>query len=202
MGRESVKLAQLITFLFTQTYTSMKKQLLLLVLAMGLFSAVNAQSKLFGGLDLGFSSTSDVGSSFNIGPHIGYDLSERMALVVGVSFGSETDKTGAEDVKTSGFGVGAELRYGWSVGDKTTLYLAPGVGYASATNDATDIDVTSFNVGIAPGINYMIGDKWSLNGKFGNLGYESVTVGDADAVGTFGLDLTMSSMLFGLEYRF
>ncbi|MFZ1256128.1 MAG: hypothetical protein WAR77_07225, partial [Saprospiraceae bacterium] len=79
--------------------------------------------------------------------------------------------------------------------------LAPGVNYQS-DKDHHDVKTNSFEIRIAPGINYMIADKWALNTKFGSLGYQSETVGDGDAFGTFGLDLSMSAILFGIEYRF
>lgn len=103
---------------------------------MGLFSVSNyAQGKLFLGVDLGFSSQ-DNGfnsghetSEFVIAPSLGYWLSDNMAIVGRVGYASHDNKT--DDVKTSGFGIGAELRYGWHLGDNTFLYLAPGARYGS-----------------------------------------------------------------------
>jgi opacity protein-like surface antigen len=183
----------------------MKKQLLLLVLFIGLFSAVNAQDKkMMLGLDLNFSSN-DNESSFGIGPNFGYWLSENMALVVGVNFGSVTDKTGAEDLATTSFGAGAELRYGWHVGDMTFLYVAPGFAFGSTTHEitpTTEAKVSSFDVGLGLGVQYMIADSWSINAEFGRLGYNSVKPEGGESFGTFGLDLSMSTIGFGIWYHF
>lgn len=184
----------------------MKKQLLLLVLFMGLFGAANAQDdkKMFLGLDLGFSSD-DGQSSFNLGPQFGYWLSDRMALVVGIEFGSETDKSTATELTSSNFGANAELRYGWNVGDNTFLYLAPGFSFGSRTHELSptiEAKSSSFAIGITPGFSYMIADSWSINAEFGNLGYVSTKPDGGESAGTFGLNLTMSSIGFGVWYHF
>lgn len=190
------------SYLFTQTYTSMKKQLLLLVLFIGLFCGSNfAQGKLFCGVDLGFSDN-DNHSSFNLGPRVGFGIGDRSALVVGINFENHKDK--GPDLATTSFGVGAEYRYGWNVGDNVFLYLAPGVAFSSDKEEQAtggDLKSTTFDIRIAPGLSYKLADKWSINTHFGALGYSSTTPDGGDAFGTFGLDLSMSSIGFGLWYH-
>ncbi|MBK6543989.1 MAG: porin family protein [Saprospiraceae bacterium] len=187
----------------------MKKQLLILVLFMGLFSVSNyAQGKLFLGVDLGFSSQ-DNGfngghetSEFVIAPSLGYWLSDNMAIVGRVGYASHDNKT--DDVKTSGFGIGAELRYGWHLGDNTFLYLAPGARYGSEKTEFAggDATTTEFQIAIRPGVDYKIADKWSIDAHFGSLGYTSQSPEVGDAVSSFGLDLSMSAISFGIWYHF
>lgn len=183
----------------------MKKQLVLLVLLMGLSAASFAQDKkMMLGLDLGFSSN-DNQSSFGLGPNFGYWLSDNMALVVGIDFASTTNKLN-NDLKTTTFGAGAELRYGWNVGDMTFLYLAPGFSYSKDTQEQgaglPDEEDSEFNIRIVPGVTYKIADAWSIDARFGSLGYNSTKHGDGDSFGTFGLNLNMSSIGFGLWYHF
>ncbi len=184
----------------------MKKQLLLLVLFMGIFSAMNAQDKkMMLGVDLGFSSN-DAHSSFNLGPSFGYWLNENSAIVVGINFGSATLK-GATDLKNSSFSGGAEFRYGWSMGDMAFLYIAPGIEFGSVDNEFDEdgpnaYKGTTLDIRAALGATYKIADAWSLDARFGRIGYASETPDGGEAFGTFGLDLSMSTLSFGLWYHF
>ncbi len=183
----------------------MKKQFYILLLAFVALTLTKVQAQgSFVGLDLGFSSTSDVGSSFNIGPTYGYKLSSTMQIVAGVNFGSETIKRTPDDEKISSLGIGAEFRYGTRPADNFFLFGALGVRYNSGKREIgnNESDQSAFSVGIRPGIDYMFNDKWSITSYFGFLGLDSETVGDADAVNTFGLDLSMSTLGFALFYHF
>ena len=181
----------------------MKKQLLILVLFMGLFSAVNAQDKkMFAGVNLGFSSD-DAHSSFNIGPRLGYWLSDNMALVGGVSYQSNKNKT--TDITLSTFGIGAQLRYGWHHGDNTFFYLAPGVLFQSASSDVTGSESeTTITIALTPGVNYMLGDRWSINAEIGLLEFVSTSQGDVSD-SHFAVSTQMfpeNGLTFGLWYHF
>lgn len=63
-----------------------------------------------------------------------------------------------------------------------------------------------FETGIAAGAYYYISPKLALECKIGNLGYSSETVTDEDddkeISNTFGLDLGLSSLYFGLTFSF
>ena len=182
----------------------MKKQLFLVSLFLSLiFTGLSAQSKLFGGLDLGFSSN-DNESTFLLGPKIGYWLNDNSALVGGIFYTSNKDKTQDPEVTTSGFGIGAQYRFCWHSGDNFYFYLAPGVDYASlkADNGTNDVKTNTFNVSLSPGISYMLADKWSINAEMGLLNYNSTKVGDFDAATQFDVDMNMSSLSFGLWYHF
>jgi hypothetical protein len=52
----------------------------------------------------------------------------------------------------------------------------------------------------------MFADNWGLEAHFGKLGFKSEggSIGDVDSDKTtnFGIDLTMSSLSFGLTYHF
>ncbi len=197
------------SFYSRKTYASMKKQLLLFVLFLGLMSTgAQAQGKMFLGLDLGFNSN-DAGyngnhevSQFNLGPSLGYWLNDNSAIVVGINFSSHDNKT--DDIKDTGFGIGAEFRYGWHFGDNVYVYLAPGIGFNSYKTDdsGTETKWTQLDIGISPGVSYMLADKWSINAYFGGLGYSSQKPDGGDAVNAFGLSLDMSSLGFGLWYHF
>ncbi|MBK9108937.1 MAG: porin family protein [Saprospiraceae bacterium] len=181
----------------------MKKQLFLSFLFMFALSIGSfAQSKMFGGIDLGFSSN-DHHSSFNIGPSLGYWLNDNAAIVGSVGFSSEKDKTANPEVTTSGFGIGVQYRHCWK-NDNFYFYLAPGVGYGTAKVDdgTTDFSVNTLNVTLSPGISYMLSDKWSINAEMGLLDYTSVSADGADTDSQFSVNTNMSSLSFGLWYHF
>lgn len=179
----------------------MKKQLFLSLLFMFALSIGSyAQSKMFGGIDFGFSSN-DHHSSFNIGPSLGYWLNDNAALVGGIAFGSEKDKTTNPETETSGFGIGVQYRHCWK-SDNFYFYIAPGVGYATSKTDngTTEFTINTLNVSLSPGISYMLSDKWSINAEMGLLDYTSLG-GDADD-SQFSVNTNMSSLSFGLWYHF
>mgnify|MGYP000853227709 FL=1 len=187
----------------------MKKQCLFLslfVLSLLSTSTFAQDHKMWIGVDLGFNShkfgDADNTSQFSIAPTFGYHLSEAMAIGIRVGYASP-----GKDI--SAFGVNPFFRYGKSIGDKATLFGELGVDYVSGsdkTNASAEIKTSAFGVGISPGVTYMFADNWGLEAHFGHLGFdsESEEVGSADAVKTtnFGLDLTMSSLSFGLTYHF
>lgn len=176
------------------------------VLTLGIFFTslvfVKAQDhKMFIGGNLEFGSTKDVSNHFGVSPVFGYWLNDKSAIVVNVNFHSTTTK-GVKDVTGNKIGFGAEYRYGWHLGDMLYMYVAPGVGYSTAKQN-TDVDVSTktLDIGLNSGLMYMISPRWSINSRFGNLGYSSVTVGDGDAVGSFGLSF-LDHLDLGLNYHF
>jgi opacity protein-like surface antigen len=180
----------------------MKKQLLLLVLFMGLFATSYAQDKkMFAGVNLDIASKKDVSSDFGISPKFGYWLSDNSAIVGRVGFASHTDK-GATDVVTTAFSIGAQLRYGWHMGDHTFFYLAPGVNFGSVKNDTPNAKATTtFTVDLTPGVDYMLGDSWSINAEIGLLKFVSTSF-DGNSNSDFTVHTNMDAISFGLWYHF
>lgn len=180
----------------------MKKLLTLLTLCAFLSAPAFAQYKYFVGGELGFNSSKST-NGFAFKPNVGYMLNDRMILVGSLGYNSNTIKgSGAiKDIKTSGFGVGLELRYGWKAGDNAFVFLAPGVHYNN-DEDAADEHTTTLGLGIRPGITYQLAPRWSITSHFGNLGLSSKKVGDGDSVSNFGLNLNMNSIGFLISYHF
>ncbi|MBK6699745.1 MAG: outer membrane beta-barrel protein [Saprospiraceae bacterium] len=186
----------------------MKKQCLFLslfVLSLLSTSTFAQDHKMWIGVDLGFNShkvgDADNTSSFKIKPTFGYHINEAMAVGIKVGYESE-----AKDV--SSFEVNPFFRYGKSIGDKATLFGELGVDITSGSDKrtSTEVKTNSFDVGISPGVTYMFADNWGLEAHFGKLGFKSEggSIGDVDSDKTtnFGIDLTMSSLSFGLTYHF
>ena len=179
----------------------MKKQLLLLVLFMGLFAAASyaQDKKMFAGVNLGFHSN-DAESAFNLGPRFGYWLNDNAAIVGGVNFGSFTVK-GATDVTTTSFGIDAHYRWGWHQGDNTFFYLAPGFSYGSVKEENEEAS-TALVIDLTPGVSYMMGDSWSINAEIGLLRYTSNAAHGGTAVTQFSVGTSMDALSCGLWYHF
>ncbi len=185
-------------YLIFKTY-KMKNLLTLVAICLFTSLSVSAQYKYFVGGQLAFSSN-DAESNFGIKPNIGYVLNDNMVLVGEVGFSTSTDKSGVTDIKSNDFGLGLALRYGWKAGDDAFVFIAPGVNFGNGK--IGDIKHSNFGVNIRPGVSYMLAPRWSMTAHYGSLGYDSVKHGDADAVGTFGLDLNMNTLDFGLNFHF
>jgi len=182
----------------------MKRFFQLLVLLAFVSVSASAQGNLFVGGQLSFSSN-DSENSFTVSPNLGYRINEHMVLVGAVGFTSgTTDKDLISETKTSGFGLGAELRYGWMSGDNVFWFLAPGVNFGSSKVTISDVDSKSTNFGIAlrPGISYQMSDRWSVTSHFGRLAYDSKKDEGEDAINTFGLNLNLDNIDFGLSFHF
>lgn len=182
----------------------MKRFFQLLVLLAFVSVSASAQGNLFVGGQLSFSSN-DLKNSFTVSPNLGYRINEHMVLVGAVGFTSgTTDKDLITETKISGFGIGAEFRYGWMSGDNVFWFLAPGVNFGSSKETKNDVDTKSTNFGIAlrPGISYQMSDKWSVTSHFGSLAYDSVKPEKGDALNTFGLNLDLDNIDFGLSFHF
>ncbi len=178
----------------------MKKHHLLftLILSVLCLTSYAQDKKMFAGVNLGFHSN-DAESHFNIGPRFGYWLSDNSAIVAAIGISNHKDKV--TDIKTSGFGLGAEYRYGWHHGDNTFFYLAPGLSY-NRDKEGDEDPNTDFSVFLTPGVQYMMGDRWSINAEIGLLNYTSSKVHGGDAVNQFSVGTDFDALAFTLWYHF
>jgi opacity protein-like surface antigen len=175
----------------------MKKQLLILALAIVCFSQAEAQ--LFVGGAVSFSKTggsteNDNGtddnpsvSSFAFSPYAGYFLNDKFAVGIGVGYGrtctTEFDYLGSdEDKKSIGstISIAPFARYYFASFNKFSLFAEGHLGFAfikekvkydGETTDGPKTSTISFNV--APAISYAFSEKFELEANLNlfNLGY-------------------------------
>ncbi|WP_299388231.1 outer membrane beta-barrel protein [uncultured Lacinutrix sp.] len=195
----------------------MKKLLFTAAIAVLGFTSVNAQEDTtVGGFEkgdvyvsgtVGFTTTSvaDVDSNqFEVSPSVGYFISENIALEAGLSYGSGEDF--AED-KTSSFGGSLGANYFFTPSNTFSFTLGAGVNYKAdktEPNGGEESTVNTFGIAVSPGISYFVSDSFSLRASFGALSYDNAK-GDwdnAEAVDTFGLNLDLSEIKFGVAYKF
>ncbi len=194
-------------------------------------SFANAQDKKEGGAglasgdiiltaDANYTSTSqdDVKSSvFGLAPGVGYMMSDKLMLIgsVGISSGT-VSAPGMEDVKISGLGLNAGVRYFFTPADKFSLSVGGQLGYASLSSNfggvdefgdpviySEDVKTSTISLNVPLGLHYFMNDNFAITATWGGLGYssEKEDTDGAEAKNTFDLDLSMSAINFGLIYK-
>lgn len=194
----------------------MKKLFLTIAVALGMFSAANAQSNMWVGGTAGVWSSKVKGSdsqlSFKIMPEFGYILNSNVGIGIAIG-GAHThgddlkfdggDQTNNESVNS--YIVNPFIRYTFLKSDLGGLFFDGGVAYGWAKGTAGGEKATALEVGLRPGVAINVSDKVALLGKFGFLGYQTVKVGegnDGQKVDSFGFDLDMSNVEVGINLKF
>jgi outer membrane protein W len=180
-------------------------------------SNVNAQDEnTIGGFEkgdvyvsgsVGFSNTKVAdfkSNNFNFSPSVGYFISENIALELNLLIGSGENFN--ED-KTTAFGAGLGATYFFTPSDQFSFTLGAGATYVNdkfEPNGGGESKSNTFAFAIAPGVNYFVSDAIALRASIGALSYASSKedVDGAEAVNTFGLNLNLSDINFGVTYKF
>lgn len=205
------------------------KKIILSVAAVFAFGFANAQETTEGGKgftkgDIFISGTAGFtsqkqgdfkASEFNITPMVGFMVTENIAIGGMIGYANETADIFDEDLlavveeKTNTFSVGAFGRYYWTPANNFSFFGQAGISYASSTSEVDipgteEFKVNAFGIEIAPGVSYFIGDNWAIEATLGSLGYSSAKadVDGAEALNTFGLNLNLSDIQFGIVYKF
>ncbi len=214
------------------------KKIILSVVAVMAFGFANAQDKKEGGAGLakgdlvmtgtvGFASVSNAdgikdakASTFTLSPGAGYMMSDNLMLRAGLDVTSGTLNSGApgaDDAKTSGFGVNLGATYFFTPADKFSLGLGGRFSYASQSQDFfvdeetgevvaldEDLKVNTISFEVPLSLHYFVSDNWAITSEFAGVGFESskADVEGAEAQTTIGVNLDMSALKFGVLYKF
>ncbi|CAM1348248.1 outer membrane beta-barrel protein [Tenacibaculum crassostreae] len=195
----------------------MKKLLLTIAMVVAGFTA-NAQEK--GGFEkqdwfisgsAGFNSVSQEGGSdlttFTFSPSVGYFVSENIALELALIIGSSTTETMGFQADIDQTGASLSGNYFFTPENNFSFTLGAGLSYTSVTTDMDgfgEFDSNVFSIAVAPGINYFISENFALRASLAALSYsnESIDVDGAPSTNSFGLNLNLSDINFGLTYKF
>lgn len=212
----------------------MKKVILTLAVAIIALSA-NAQHKFFLGMDLGFSTSkaknevtySGTGAgtapfvnsstdgakttSFKFNPYLGYSVTERIAVGLGLGIvngksvdGTETTLANGSKVnletKSTSFAVSPFVRYNFPINDNLSMWgqlkVSPKFGkevhqhVTAGVLGEHETKLGGLDAGISPGFNYKLGERWIFTGSYGFLGYMS----DKETTETTSGGLTMKNV--------
>ncbi|WP_333694399.1 outer membrane beta-barrel protein [Flavobacterium sp.] len=195
------------------------KKIILSLAAVFAFSFANAQeSTTDGGFakgdvfvsgSFGFSSekTGDLKSNgFEFSPAVGFFLTENIALGGRLGIMSEKNENGSAETKMNGFGVEAFGRYYMTPASKFSVFgeLAVGIGSFKTEVGPAETKSKTFGVNAGIGVNYFLSSNWAIEAGWAGLGYNTDDNGGngADKTNTFGLNVDLSSINFGLIYKF
>ena len=202
------------------------KKIILTVAAVFALSFANAQDKkessegfakgdlyLTGTAAFSNSTTGDFKTdSWALSPGVGYFVTENLAIegqlnvLGGKNYQDVLGDGDLYEVKTSGFGIAAGVKYFWTPASKFSLSIGGNLSYDSIKEDATGLgDRTRkvIGVNVPVGLNYFVANNFALTAAWGGLGYSSDDNGGdgADKTTGFALGLDMSSLSFGLLYK-
>lgn len=189
------------------------KKIILTVAAVFALTFANAQDKkegseglakgdlvLTGAFNYSTSKTGDAkANGLTVAPGLGYMIDSNWAIIGAVAYLS----TEVEDVKNSGFAIGAGARYFWTPASKFSLFMGGQLSYATTKNDASDVKTNTIGVEVPVGLHYFVSNNFAITTSWAGLSYTTskADTDGAEATNTLGLDLDMSSISFGLLYK-
>ena len=187
----------------------MKKIILTALVAVASLSA-NAQVWLGGSLGFAHENVKDTSkeTNFTIAPEVGYKLSDKWDIAIGLGFGFENyDPEIGSKVKTTTISVNPYARYTFAKAGIASFFVDGGFNVGHETEDvknAGKVEATTWGIGVQPGVAIALSPKASLVGKLGYLGYQNTSYkDDAKAkISDFGLGVNGNDISLGFYYAF
>ncbi|WP_162127364.1 outer membrane beta-barrel protein [Flavobacterium phycosphaerae] len=191
------------------------KKIILTVAAVFALSFANAQDKKegsgegFGKGDIYLTGTvnfmnekqGDLKSDgLTIAPGIGYFLTENLALVGSLEYSSSKNTA---EVKTTGFGLSAGVKYFWTPASKFSLSLGGQLSYMTEKEDAFDVKTNTIGLNVPVGLHYFVSDSFAITTEWAGLSYtsEKADTTGAEATNTIKLGGDLSTITLGLIYK-
>lgn len=174
------------------------KKILIAIIAVLTVSIANAQDFCIGG-SVGFwNNNSADRTTVSIVPDIGYTLSSKWYLGIGVGY----QYTKHESLKINSFTLNPYARYSYFTAGKVRLFIDGTFGFSNDKQVGNKSE-TAWQVGVKPGLIIGLTDRFSLAAHFGFLGYRDAD-SDMNALGDkgWGLDFSGNSLNFGFFYSF
>ena len=145
---------------------------------------------------------------FTLSPGLGYFVTDNIAIEGMLTYNSTTSNSGlpgANDFKTTGFGIAAGAKYFWTPASQFSVSLGAKLSYLSNKTDNGTTDFTSKVIGlnVPLGLNYFVSNNFALTTEWGGLGYTSDDNGGsgADKTNRINVGIDLSSISFGLLYK-
>ncbi|PXV62208.1 outer membrane protein with beta-barrel domain [Dysgonomonas alginatilytica] len=204
----------------------MKKLFLTIAVALGVFTAVSAQSNMWVGGTAGIWSSKEKGGdsqlSFKVMPEFGYILNSNVGIGIALGGAHDHGSTNfdgnmfaAQESSTNTYIVNPFLRYTFLKGDLGGLFFDGGVSYGWSKGTTGGLKGSQLEVGLRPGVALSVSNKITLLGKFGFLGYQNLkydylTIAPSTGIydkttretNSFGFDFDMRNIEFGVNYKF
>ena len=196
------------------------KKVLLSAVALLAFGFANAQEEskgnggfskgdvfLSGGIGFGSTKQGDVKQNdIAFSPAVGFFVTEEIALGARLTVESGKFDNGMAESKSSAFGGEVFGRYYFTPASQFSVFgeLAAGFG-SDKTEDflGNETKYNGFGINAGVGVSYFLSNNFAIEAGWAGLGYNSrkADVSGADAVNSFGLNVDLSSINFGLIYK-
>ena len=191
----------------------MKKVILFTFLALGI-STVHAQSKegflkgnsfISGSFDFQSETIGSVTkTNIAFSPRYGYFISDKIVLGGKLSIGQNKTTDSIVIENNSVISVGVFTRYYSSPQSRFSLFGQLGFNFNTQTENISKSNVNGFDLGLSPGISYFLSDKFAIEATFGQLGFKTSKpdVAGAESTNNVNFEMNLSSVGFGLNYKF
>ena len=147
-------------------------------------------------------------NNLKFSPTVGYFVSNNIALEFNLLFGSQKEEFEGFEEKMSQFGAGLGATYFFTPDSQFSFTVGAGLAYVSSKEEIDGVDedfkANTFGIAVSPGLNYFVSDCIALRASIGALSYSSskADFDGAEALNTFGLNLDLSDINFGVTYKF
>ena len=140
-------------------------------------------------------------TSWGLAPEFGYFVSDNLAIGAVVGIGGAAIKDNPGD-NPFAFRLSPYGRYFLIQDSGFGFYLQGGIDFLSESESVLGPKNSLFGIGINPGISYNVG-PFTATAAFGWLGFQTYSEdGVDDNLNSFGLNVNMASLKFGLSYNF
>mgnify|MGYP006180401957 CR=1 FL=1 len=128
-----------------------------------------------------------------------------VAMIIGHGELSEDDGFGED--KMSSFGAEVFGRYYWTAASQFSVFGEVGVGFGNAKEEdsfGNEQKFNAFGVNAGVGVSYFLNSNFAIEAGWAGLGYNTDDNGGngAEKTNNFGLNVDLSSINFGLVYKF
>ena len=184
------------------------------VLAFGFANAQESTGKGFSKGDIFISGSFGINSEkegdnkstgFEIAPKVGFFVTENIAIGGKLGFSSDKAENAITDTQDEArLTVGAFGRYYFTPSSDFSLFGELGVDYSSVDNKLTDVKENEIGANLGLGLSYFVSSNFAIEATWAGLGYTTNDNGGdgADKTNSFGLGADLSSINFGLLYKF
>ncbi|PXY44217.1 outer membrane beta-barrel protein [Flavobacterium hydrophilum] len=144
-------------------------------------------------------------SGFTIEPKVGFFVTENIAIGGKLGFGSLKAENGGGDTEDlATLTVGAFGRYYFTPASDFSLFGELGVDYSSIDDKLDDFKANEIGANLGLGLSYFVSSNFAIEATWAGLGYTTNDNGGdgAEKTNSFGLNADLSSINFGLLYKF
>lgn len=146
-------------------------------------------------------------NEFTFSPAVGYFMTENIALGARLNVTSGKEEMGSAETKSSEFGGEVFGRYYMTPASQFSVFAELAAGFGSSKEEdalGNEDKYNMFGVNAGVGVSYFLNSNFAIEAGWAGLGYNSIKqdVSGAEAYSTFGLNVDLSAINFGLVYKF